>query len=85
MGVGWIARCPAHDERHPSLSIQDGNNGGVLMRCHAGCDRMRVIGTLGGAAIRTRLAQAFGKDIPAAFLEDAIAVGGAILIVSRFA
>jgi len=44
-----------------------------------------VIGTLGGAAIRTRLAQAFGKDIPAAFLEDAIAVGGAILIVSRFA
>jgi uncharacterized membrane protein len=44
-----------------------------------------VIGTLGGAALRARLAQAFGKDLPAALLEDAIAVGGAILIVSRFA
>jgi uncharacterized membrane protein len=44
-----------------------------------------VIGTLGGAALRARLAQAFSKDLPAALMEDAIAVGGAILIVSRFA
>jgi uncharacterized membrane protein len=44
-----------------------------------------VIGTLGGAAIRARLARAFGKDLPAALLEDVIAVGGAVLIVSRFA
>ena len=44
-----------------------------------------VIGTLGGAAVRARLAHAFGKDLPAALLEDAVAVGGAILLVSRFA
>ena len=44
-----------------------------------------VIGTVGGAAMRARLAQAFGKDLPAALVEDAIAIGGAILIVSRFA
>lgn len=44
-----------------------------------------VAGTLGGAELRTRLAGAFGKDLPAALLEDAIAIGGAILIVSRFA
>ena len=44
-----------------------------------------VIGTLGGAAARTRLAAAFGKDLPAALLEDVVAVGGAILLVSRFA
>jgi uncharacterized membrane protein len=43
-----------------------------------------VIGTLGGAAARARLAAAFGKDLPAALLEDLVAVGGAILIVSRF-
>jgi uncharacterized membrane protein len=42
-----------------------------------------IIGTLGGAAMRTRLAQAFGKDLPAALVEDAIAVGGAMLIISR--
>lgn len=44
-----------------------------------------VIGTLGGAAARARLAQTFGKDLPAALLEDVVAVGGAILLVSRFA
>jgi uncharacterized membrane protein len=40
-----------------------------------------VIGTLGGAALRARLAAAFGSDRPAALIEDVIAVGGAALIV----
>lgn len=40
-----------------------------------------VIGTLGGADIRGRLARAFGKDLPAALIEDAVAVFGAIAIV----
>jgi uncharacterized membrane protein len=44
-----------------------------------------VIGTFGGAAMRAWLARAFGRDLPAALLEDVIAVGGAILIVSRCA
>ena len=41
-----------------------------------------VIGTLGGRAIRGKLAASFGRDRPAAFLEDAIAIIGAILIVA---
>jgi uncharacterized membrane protein len=41
-----------------------------------------IIGTLGGRAARGRLAAAFGSDSPAAFLEDAVAVGAALLIVS---
>lgn len=41
-----------------------------------------VIGTLGGADIRGRLAKAFGKDLPAGLLEDVVAVVGAALIVS---
>jgi uncharacterized membrane protein len=40
-----------------------------------------VIGTVGGYAFRARLARAFGKDRPAALIEDAIAIGGAFLIV----
>ena len=40
-----------------------------------------VIGTLGGHALRMKMAQAFGRDMPAAFIEDAIAIGGAMLIV----
>jgi uncharacterized membrane protein len=40
-----------------------------------------VIGTLGGRAIRGRLAAMFGSDRPAAIVEDLIAIGGAFLIV----
>lgn len=40
-----------------------------------------VIGTLGGAAARGRLAAAFGRDRPAAFIEDAVAIIGAAAIV----
>jgi len=39
-----------------------------------------VAGTLGGRALRGRLAAAFGSDLPAALTEDALAVGGALLI-----
>lgn len=41
-----------------------------------------VVGTLGGAAARGRLAAAFGRDLPAALIEDLVAVGGAALIVA---
>ncbi|MBB5686559.1 DUF4126 family protein [Sphingobium boeckii] len=44
-----------------------------------------VIGTLGGAAGRAKLAQGFGRDLPAAITEDVIAIGGALLIVSALA
>jgi uncharacterized membrane protein len=40
-----------------------------------------IAGTLGGRAARARLASAFGSDPPAAVLEDAVAVGGAALLV----
>jgi len=42
-----------------------------------------VIGTFGGRALRARLAAAFKKDLPAALIEDAIAIGGAWLIVQN--
>ena len=45
-GAGWMARCPAHDDRVPSLSISDAPNGKILVHCHAGCDQHRVIGAL---------------------------------------
>ena len=40
-----------------------------------------VAGTLGGSALRARMAKAFGSDRPAALLEDAIAIGAAIAVV----
>jgi len=41
-----------------------------------------VIGTLGGRTARGKLAAAFGKDTPAAVIEDLIAIGGAVAIVA---
>ena len=43
-----------------------------------------IAGTLGGYELRSRLVKATGgKDLPIALLEDAIAIGGAFLVVSR--
>ncbi|WP_427915842.1 DUF4126 domain-containing protein [Sinorhizobium alkalisoli] len=41
-----------------------------------------IAGTLAGAAARGRLAKAFRRDTPAALIEDAVAIGGALLIVA---
>ena len=43
-----------------------------------------VIGTLGGRQFRGALAKAFGNDHPAAFIEDAVAIGGAVLALAVF-
>ncbi len=45
-GAGWVARCPAHDDREPSLSIRDADDGKVLVRCHAGCSQEQVVAAL---------------------------------------
>jgi len=37
VGNGWIASCPAHADRSPSLSLRQGREGRVLLYCHAGC------------------------------------------------
>ena len=42
-GAAWMARCPAHDDREPSLAITDARDGKVLVCCHAGCSQQDVI------------------------------------------
>ena len=39
----WEARCPTHDDRTPSLSIRECDNGKVLVYCHAGCDYKAIL------------------------------------------
>lgn len=34
---GWIARCPAHQDRSPSLAVSEGNRGRILLHCFSGC------------------------------------------------
>lgn len=44
-GTGWIAKCPAHQDKSPSLSLRE-RDGRVLVHCHAGCPQADVIAAL---------------------------------------
>jgi len=43
----WQAHCPAHDDKHASLSIGQGDDGRVLLYCHAGCTLGDVLAKIG--------------------------------------
>lgn len=45
-GRGWLARCPAHADRTPSLNVSEGADGRVLMHCHAGCELQDILDSL---------------------------------------
>ena len=42
----WLACCPAHDDRSPSLSVGIGNDGRVLLKCWTGCSQKEVVDAL---------------------------------------
>src|SRR5687768_125943 len=46
-GKGWSARCPAHSDRRASLSIAEGDDGRVLVKCHAGCKVEAICAAVG--------------------------------------
>jgi hypothetical protein len=46
-GSGYSARCPAHDDKSPSLSVRQGDDGKVLVKCHAGCSFESICTHLG--------------------------------------
>jgi len=39
----WEAVCPAHEDNRASLSISSGEDGRILLHCHAGCDPKDVV------------------------------------------
>lgn len=43
----WNARCPAHEDRSPSLTIRYEDDGRILLHCFAGCSAVDVVGALG--------------------------------------
>ena len=55
-GTGYIACCPAHDDKHPSLSIKK-VDGKILMYCHAGCEIDKIC-----TALDIRISDLFTKE-----------------------
>jgi hypothetical protein len=47
LGDGYQARCPAHGDNDPSLSLNEGDDGRALLHCHAGCTAEEIVGALG--------------------------------------
>lgn len=43
----WVARCPAHEDRSPSLTVSEVSDGRVLVHCFAGCSFDEIVGAAG--------------------------------------
>lgn len=43
----WMACCPAHQDKSPSLSIREASDGRVLIHCWAGCSALDVLEAVG--------------------------------------
>ena len=46
-GKGYVSKCPAHDDRHQSLSIAEGDNRGIVVKCFAGCTAEQIASAVG--------------------------------------
>ena len=46
-GQHYKSLCPAHADKNPSLAIKEGEEGQVLLYCHAGCDTEDILTQLG--------------------------------------
>ena len=60
-GSGWSASCPAHDDKTPSLSISEGDDGRALVYCHAGCSQDEVIDALRNLGLWPERKEANGR------------------------
>jgi hypothetical protein len=43
----WLARCPAHDDRSPSLAVRELDDGRLLLHCFAGCSVREIVSAVG--------------------------------------
>lgn len=46
-GKDWMGKCPAHNDKKASLSIAEGKEGCVLLKCHAGCTVDDILAAVG--------------------------------------
>ena len=43
----WVATCPSHADKRPSLSVRELDDGTVLVNCFAGCGAAEVLDACG--------------------------------------
>lgn len=42
----WLALCPSHVDKRPSLSVRETDDGTLLIKCWAGCGVAEIVGAL---------------------------------------
>lgn len=70
----WVAKCPSHEDRSPSLSITD-RDGRVLVHCFGGCETEDVLGAVGlrfSDIMPERTGEARPQSIPAMQVLEAV-------------
>lgn len=85
----WIACCPAHDDKTPSMTVRELQDGRVLLHCFSGCGVEQILASVGldfdalfpercvGAAAVARLRRPF----PASDVLEALAGEAMLLMV----
>jgi hypothetical protein len=63
-GGQWICQCPSHEDRRASLAVRDGDDGRVLLHCHAGCDPLDVIDALKARGLWETMERTFAPSKP---------------------
>lgn len=58
--IRGVARCPAHDDGTPSMTVDEAPDGKVLVNCHANCPTIAIV-----QAIGLQMRDLFPNDAPA--------------------
>jgi DNA primase len=81
----FAAKCPAHEDRSPSVSIRDAGDR-VLIHCHAGCSAADIVAAVGltlrdlyDSRLPAATRQAQARQRSRAELEDALSLELAVL------
>lgn len=81
----WICRCPAHEDKSPSMTVRELPDGRVLLHCFAGCDVESILGAVGLTfdalfpAKTQERARPLRRPFPAADVLEALAVESLIV------
>lgn len=69
-GDSWAASCPSHADRNPSLSISEGSDGIVLVKCFSGCGQNQVIAALRSLGLWNSNNRGIPRPVPPSRIQD---------------
>jgi hypothetical protein len=57
----WVALCPAHNDKHPSLGVTLTSDGAILIKCWTGCGAQAIVESV-GLSLRDLFPQKAAKE-----------------------